>query len=396
MPPRKLTGGTKRARDEGGGAGMRLDATSGLQGLVLEAPPSRDEMDEGMEAYVHQLSGGQAQLLPAPATLTLAVSPSELVLLQVQLFERFHVTPDVLPQAGPFLVERLWRVQHRDPRVLAQLVAYAAYVLTSRQHQTKQVLGVCKYLRLPDYKRIRCRVGLVVLGAQWRELREQLERIATECNVEAAVASPEFGFLHSKDVEVVVRGNVRSVFNYVVQSAAVWSRTGDADPQYVFSPATGHYGNPLTFKRSAAVQEMLDAAVPVEQREGGRGSGKDVARDAARDAARGTARNKGQVRPQPATSTSPTTESVLASIQAALDNGAGGTALSFDVPLALAGTIIGKGGSAINDVRKQSGATVRLADVQDLLSRRVLHVNGAPQSTRLALSMLMEIISRER
>lgn len=66
------------------------------------------------------------------------------------------------------------------------------------------------------------------------------------------------------------------------------------------------------------------------------------------------------------------------------------------VPKDMAGAIIGKGGTKINEIRTRSGAQVKIDDPQPGANERLVTITGTVQANQAALYMIYERLQEER
>ena len=60
------------------------------------------------------------------------------------------------------------------------------------------------------------------------------------------------------------------------------------------------------------------------------------------------------------------------------------------------GCIIGKGGSFINQIRRLSGARLRIDEVQEGQTERVVTISGTDTATKKALNLLYQQLETEK
>jgi len=58
------------------------------------------------------------------------------------------------------------------------------------------------------------------------------------------------------------------------------------------------------------------------------------------------------------------------------------------VPDYLMGTVIGRGGSSINEIRARSGAHIKIADLESGASDRMITITGTPQANDMAVALI--------
>jgi len=62
--------------------------------------------------------------------------------------------------------------------------------------------------------------------------------------------------------------------------------------------------------------------------------------------------------------------------------------LVIPVPEHLMGTVIGKGGQSINEIRGRSGAHVKIAELESGATDRIITITGTPQANEVAVAMI--------
>jgi len=58
------------------------------------------------------------------------------------------------------------------------------------------------------------------------------------------------------------------------------------------------------------------------------------------------------------------------------------------VPDYLMGTVIGKGGASINEIRARSGAHIKISELESGASDRMITITGSPQSNDMAIALI--------
>ncbi len=66
------------------------------------------------------------------------------------------------------------------------------------------------------------------------------------------------------------------------------------------------------------------------------------------------------------------------------------TSIVVPVPESLVGTIIGKKGASITEIRQRSGAQIKIADAVPSSQERIITITGTPYANESALAMLYE------
>ena len=66
------------------------------------------------------------------------------------------------------------------------------------------------------------------------------------------------------------------------------------------------------------------------------------------------------------------------------------------IPNELVGSVIGKGGSKINEIRQQSGSQVRIHEADPKSTERLVSIIGTPESNQAALYLLYGRLQSER
>ncbi|KXS14353.1 hypothetical protein M427DRAFT_99716 [Gonapodya prolifera JEL478] len=66
------------------------------------------------------------------------------------------------------------------------------------------------------------------------------------------------------------------------------------------------------------------------------------------------------------------------------------------IPNDMVGSIIGKGGTKINEIRQRSGSQIRIADAQAASSERLVTITGSPEANQLALYLLYSRLEMEK
>ncbi|KAJ3325826.1 hypothetical protein HDU93_002585 [Gonapodya sp. JEL0774] len=66
------------------------------------------------------------------------------------------------------------------------------------------------------------------------------------------------------------------------------------------------------------------------------------------------------------------------------------------IPNDMVGSIIGKGGAKINEIRQRSGSQIRIADAQATNSERLVTITGSPEANQLALYLLYSRLEMEK
>jgi len=52
------------------------------------------------------------------------------------------------------------------------------------------------------------------------------------------------------------------------------------------------------------------------------------------------------------------------------------------------GTVIGKGGSSINEIRARSGAHIKISELESGASDRMITITGTPQANDMAIALI--------
>ncbi|KAJ3055203.1 RNA binding protein, heterogenous nuclear RNP-K like protein [Rhizophlyctis rosea] len=73
-----------------------------------------------------------------------------------------------------------------------------------------------------------------------------------------------------------------------------------------------------------------------------------------------------------------------------------GESQTLAIPADMIGCIIGKGGSFINQIRRASGARLRIDDVQEGQTERVVTISGTDAATKKALNLLYQQLETEK
>jgi len=77
--------------------------------------------------------------------------------------------------------------------------------------------------------------------------------------------------------------------------------------------------------------------------------------------------------------------------------GPGSIAQQIFIPNDMVGSVIGKGGSKINEIRQMSGSHIKIAEPQNNGSNeRLVTITGTPESNQMAIYMLYQRLESEK